>query len=208
MNIFNFDVILEQWAKAYRPLSHSSIESDKHKTFFRIGELKNSNEWNRNFSLMQPLVLCYSNIRSGQMAKKPSMINYEFSLYFLKKQNSELSRTPLNGNPMSDIMSYETREELDDHVQKLITFLYELKYQVSSNNTGKSDGNFLQRILSKLTSVDRMWIQGIVFDEDYPQWSNIPEVLYNGWWCCGVMLSVNVPRKICIEETDYDKEKV
>ena len=52
MNIFNFDVILEQWAKAYRPLSHSSIESDKHKTFFRIGELKNSNEWNRNFSML------------------------------------------------------------------------------------------------------------------------------------------------------------
>lgn len=208
MNIFNLDVILEKWAKAYKPLSHSDLESDKHKTFFRIGEMKNSNEWNRNFSTTQPLVMCYSNIRSGQMTRKTNTINYEFSLYFLKKQTSESPRTQINSNPMSDLMSYETREDLDGHVQKLITFLYELKYQVSCNNPGKTDGNFLERILSQLSSVDRLWIQGIIFDEDYPSWSNLPEVLYNGWWCCGVMLSVNVPRNLCINELDYDKNKI
>lgn len=208
MNIFNLDVILEKWAKAYKPLSHSNVDSEKHKTFFRIGELKNSNEWNRNFSIMQPLVMCYSNIRSGQMTKKQNTINYEFSLYFLKKQTTETSRTTITGNPNSDLMSYDTREELDLHVQKLITFLKELKYQVACNTSGKTDGTFLERILSQLSSVDRMWIQGIIFDEDFPQWSNIPEVLYNGWWCCGVLLSVNVPMNMCLLETDYDKTKI
>ena len=94
--MFRLDNFLEAWAQKYRPLSHDPSAKSKHRTFYRIDRLGDSNEFVRNFNTApSPCMAVPTNIDGG-MGKNNKQLQYHHGLYFMVKQPTVgLSKTAL-----------------------------------------------------------------------------------------------------------------
>ena len=182
--MFRLDNFLEAWAQKYRPLSHDPSAKSKHRTFYRIDRLGDSNEFSRNFNMASsPCMAVPTNIDGG-MGKNNKQLQYHHGLYFMVKQPTVgLSKTALQ----DDLSAAECKEQLDTLAQALLAYLYE-QQTLAKNNKGTFDKE------------TRIALIGMNLDG--AEWWTVPK-MYNGWWVLGLEFDRIESRHLCVNPADY-----
>lgn len=182
--MFRLDEYLEHWAEIYRPLSHDPSPRSKHRSFYRIDRLGDSNEFVRNFNTApSPCMSVPTNINAG-MGTDINQVVYHHALYFMVKQPTlGLTKTALQ----DDLTAAQCKEELDSLAQALLAYLKKEKTQAKNY-----PNNYEKELRIALSGID---IQSA-------EWWSVPK-LYNGWWVLGLEFDRIDSRKLCVNPADY-----
>lgn len=187
---FRLDNILEQWAEHYLPLSHDPSKNSKAKSFYRIKTINMENELMRNQNSAKSPAMAYSIIIDGEMNGSKT-ISYEHTIYFFARATSN----SLAKNAKQDeSIGIDQQQLMDEMVQDLLAFLFELRHTGKSPIPGQS---FDAQTIAAL--------KGLNLEE--ANWATIPNVVKFGeWHIMGLSIEQIVPRLLCINREKYKSE--
>lgn len=191
------DKIFEQWARIYKPLSHSADPTQKHKTFYRVDTLNAENEFVRNVNTAASPCMAHSTLVDAKLlSNNDKIISYLHTEYFLIKQRTVGNRTTFKSD---DEAATECKVDLAEICEDFMAFLQALN---SAANKGlpsltigtTEDGVFL------ITGNIRNTLRGI--DLTTCQWGSLPQ-FKSGWWIFAFQFEVKQPRPLCISTVKY-----
>ncbi len=188
---FRFDNILEDWATLYKPISHSKQAQSKDKRFFRIKTVTQDNEWQRNVSSLKSPCMLFQVMIDAQSKGKDKSVDYLYTIYFASKATSRgLAKTARQ----DDDCATDQQVAMDDMVQDLLAYLYELRSKGTCPITGK-----------QLDAPTRNALRGLMLES--AEWASIP-VKFNEWHLLGLQLEQTMPRNLCVNAEKYDKDNL
>ena len=202
--MFRLDNILEDWATAYRPLSHQKQRDTKHRTFFRISMIDGNSEFVRNFTTTPSPAMAYATHIDAELAQQnPKAVSYRHVIYFMVKQ-AEGGRSKTIAT--DEDAATEARFEADEMVQDLLAVLKAIKGIVGGKTLPAT-------VLDSLPVEIKDYIQQTATNPEYAQglrglqldgahWGTLP-VYLNGWQICGLTIEQISPRLLCINPEKY-----
>lgn len=205
-----FDKIFEQWAKIYRPLSHSDKREIKHRSFYRIDTLNTENEFVRNVATAVSPCMAYSTLIDAQASPKNSkQVSYLHTIYFLIKQKSVGGKTTFK---TSDEEACECKVDLNDMCEDFFVFLSALSAAANRNATELVIGNNATEGETErareadphifvITADIKDALRGI--DLTTVRWGSLPQ-FKNGWWIVSFQFEMLQPRQLCIIPERYN----
>lgn|GEM_PF-2624964 len=212
--MYRLDNLLEQWAMAYKPLSHKPKKEDKHKAFYRISMIDGNSEFIRNAnSCASPAMSYIAHIDAKVADQNMSIINYSHIIFIMVKQaNAELAKNLAT----DEDRAAEARFEADGIVQDLLAYLSVFKAIAS----GKSLSQEMQQVMTAvsetpdapeagwtiqdgritMTKEMREAMRGLQLEQ--ANWNTLPTKL-NGWQVCGLTIEQVQPRRMCVVPSQY-----
>lgn len=202
--MYQLDNILEQWAAAYRPLSHplSLAAKPKDKRFFRIDGLEFESEWHRNQNLITTspdpryhpaCMLWITAIDAAADNRNPDLTVYQHRGYLAVRQQS------LN-NAANDTEADDCRRQLNEMVIALRAFLRTMRDAASGKSFKPTTPESVRQIFYALPDDERKLLRTLRL-ENFEFWST-PRTL-QGWWLLGIEFDSLDPNQICINPEDY-----
>lgn len=181
------DKILEDWATAYKPLSHDPANNSKGKSFYRIKTINMENALMRNQNTAKSPAMAYSIVIDGE-AKGNKAVSYEHTIYFFSRATS---RSLAKNAKQDEDLGIDQQQLMDEMVQDLLAFLWELKHTGKNPLTGDT---YDAATLSALRGLDL----------ENANWATLPAVVKFGeWHVMGLQIEQIVPRLMCVNKEKY-----
>ena len=205
--MFRLDNILEDWATAYRPLSHQKQRDTKHRTFFRISMIDGNSEFVRNFTTTPSPAMAYATHIDAELAQQnPKAVSYRHVIYFMVKQ-AEGGRSKTIAT--DEDAATEARFEADEMVQDLLAYLFSLKSLAAGKTLTPEQQSRLSACSVSSNTIaanpeTREGLRGLQLDGAH--WGTLP-VYLNGWQICGLTIEQISPRLLCINPEKYNLKK-
>ena len=183
--ITNLSEILEKWAELYIHLSHDPKKGSKDKAYCEVTTINDQSYFMRNNNSIKSPCMAYSILIDAE-GTSSSSVSYLHNIYFMSKAKM----VSLAKNAKQDDELGATQQMLmDEMVQDLLTYLFELKRTGKCPITGRT---FDQPTLFAIKGLDLV----------KAHWASIP-IKYGEWHILGLSIEQLVPRSLCIIPEKY-----
>lgn len=182
--------ILEKWAELYKPLSHDPLAGSKQKTFYLVRCYDQNASFVRNVNTAKSPCMAYSVLIDAGIDGS-LRISYNHAIYLMyKKKASSLAKSAVQ----DDEESLVAAQTLDQMAQDLLLYLSQIK--------DKGINPITSEVYDKVTLQQ---IKGL--DIAKAEWRMVDDIFSNAWYVLILGISQVVPRILCIQESNYNKEQ-